>query len=77
MAEGKAAYLKNLRGDNNSPIEGIHAKCYECMGQYKDGKIDCKVVKCPLYPWMPYSKVVKRKKKAKSLQPAQMKLPFL
>jgi len=77
MAEGKAAYLKHLGGSINGPVEAIHAKCYECMGEYKDGKIDCKVVKCPLYPWMPYSKVVKRKRKEKKLKPVQMSLPFL
>lgn len=30
------------------------AKCHECCGEYTDGKYDCGVPACPLYPWMPY-----------------------
>jgi hypothetical protein len=30
------------------------SKCHDCMGYYKDGKVDCQVTGCPLYPWMPY-----------------------
>ena len=32
----------------------IKAKCYECMADYHDGRMDCKIPKCPLYPFMPY-----------------------
>jgi len=34
----------------------ILAKCYECMAYYGDGKIDCKIPLCPLYPLMPFRK---------------------
>jgi hypothetical protein len=37
---GKAAALK--------------AKCYECCGQYADGRFDCHIDDCPLHPFMPY-----------------------
>lgn len=30
--------------------------CHECMGHYKDGKVDCECVRCPMYPWMPFAK---------------------
>ena len=32
----------------------IEAKCWDCTGYYADGKIDCRVTKCPLYEFMPY-----------------------
>jgi hypothetical protein len=32
----------------------ILAKCYECQGGYADGKGDCGIARCPLYPLMPY-----------------------
>lgn len=31
------------------------AKCHDCTGGYYDGKIDCEVTVCPLYPYMPYA----------------------
>jgi len=34
----------------------ILSKCHDCCGQYMDGKQDCGVRKCPLYPFMPYRK---------------------
>jgi len=30
------------------------AKCHDCCGGYIDGKYDCTVTSCPLYPWFPY-----------------------
>ncbi len=34
--------------------EALIAKCCECMGGYIDGRRDCKIPSCPLYPYMPY-----------------------
>ncbi len=34
--------------------DAIRAKCAECSAKYVDGKFDCGISKCPLYPWMPY-----------------------
>jgi hypothetical protein len=34
--------------------EAIEFKCWECMGNYVDGMVDCGVTACPLYQWMPY-----------------------
>ena len=38
------------------------AKCHECCGEYLDGKYDCGVSECPLYPWMPYKECEPRLK---------------
>ena len=35
----------------------IKAKCYDCNCDYVDGKYDCLVPKCPLYPYSPYKGV--------------------
>lgn len=45
-------YLTN--GKRLTPTSSIIAKCYECMAGYVDGRRDCQIVKCPLYPYMPY-----------------------
>jgi len=34
--------------------QGMLAKCADCMGEYQDGRADCGVERCPLYPWRPY-----------------------
>ena len=46
-----------------TPTEAIRAKCAECMSNYEDGRRDCKIEDCPLYPWMPYN-LLKGKKPA-------------
>lgn len=35
--------------------KAVQAKCADCMNLYGDGRIDCRVPGCPLYPWMPYA----------------------
>ncbi len=53
-AKGRLELIRHLEGGKNTPASAIRAKCYECMGYYADGKKDCKVPTCPLYPFMPY-----------------------
>lgn len=43
----------------------IRAKCYDCMGKYADGKIDCEIPECSLYPLMPYGSIWKGRQKGK------------
>ena len=47
----------------------ILAKCFECMGGYLDGKQDCEIPKCPLYPLMPYG-AIKRQAISREKAPA-------
>lgn len=51
---GRAEMLSHLGGKSLTRKKAMQAKCYDCMGYYVDGKVDCKVPRCPLYPWMPY-----------------------
>lgn len=53
-ARGRSELLKFLNGNRITPSQAIKAKCYECMGYYADGKIDCGIETCPLYPFMSY-----------------------
>jgi hypothetical protein len=51
---GKTTYLKYLSGTHCTAKESILAKCAECCAGYHDGRMDCKMPDCPLYPFMPY-----------------------
>ena len=53
-AKGRAHYERHHAGARLSPTQAILAKCYECTGFYSDGLDDCKMPRCPLYPYMPY-----------------------
>ena len=54
-AQGKRELIKYLEGGKLTRKEAMLARCFECMNGYADGRIDCQVESCPLYPYMPYS----------------------
>jgi hypothetical protein len=54
--QGQDAYNRFLGGSKITRKEAMLAKCYECMGEYEDGKRDCQGVSCPLYFYYPYKK---------------------
>ena len=43
--------------------QAIKAKCNECMGGFIDGRIDCGISECPLYPFMKYGVAWKTRSK--------------
>jgi len=53
-AVGQKKLLDFLSGQKQTPLASIRAKCYDCMCYYQDGKVDCGMKDCPLYPYMPY-----------------------
>lgn len=55
-AKGRKELINHLSGERLTARQAILAKCYECMGLYVDGKVDCEIQDCPLYPFMPYRK---------------------
>lgn len=57
---GKNALIKLYGGIPISKREAILAKCCDCSGYYVDGKVDCEVPWCSLYPHMPYGKMRKK-----------------
>jgi hypothetical protein len=58
-ARGAKELKKHLSGGKLTQRQAILATCYECCGGYADGKIDCFIQTCPLYPWMPYKETLK------------------
>jgi len=59
-AKGKMHLLKYLNGETTTIRGAALAKCYECMNMYADGKVDCGIKDCPLYPFMPFRKGAKQ-----------------
>ena len=53
-SRGNTFLLKYLRGSVLTRDQAIKAKCCDCMGFFYDGKLDCDIPDCPLYPYMPY-----------------------
>lgn len=55
-SQGKADYiLYRKTGRALSPTRAVKAMCFHCACYYLDGKVDCMVTDCPLYPFMPYA----------------------
>lgn len=53
-AQGKREYVNYLEGKRITFKQAILALCYSCTNFYADGKNDCLISHCPLYPFMPY-----------------------
>lgn len=53
-AQGAKELKRYLSGGKLTQRQMILGKCYECMCGYADGKADCGIKACPLYPLMPY-----------------------
>ncbi len=66
-AKGKNEYLEYLEtGNKLPPTKAIKAHCYHCLNLFLDGKIDCEIRDCPLYPYMPYRKEKTKAKRVRS-----------
>ena len=63
LAAGKNEYQKFLEGGKITLGQAVKAKCFDCCGYYEDGKVDCGVRDCPLYPWMPFGKAKQERPK--------------
>ena len=53
-ARGRKELENHLAGKRLTAKQAAYAKCYDCMGGFVDGKVDCGVTGCPLYGYMPY-----------------------
>lgn len=64
---GNARGVKELNafedGKKLTLKQSVLAKCAECSCNYIDGKVDCKIPECPLYPFMVYGSVWKGRAK--------------
>ncbi len=52
--KGRSILLKHLKGEKISKPQALIAKCCDCMCYHIDGRQDCQMPHCPLYPFMPY-----------------------
>ena len=76
---GKKYLLKYSEGQILTMKQAIVAHCFLCCGYYADGKNDCLIPSCSLYPFMPYraeKKKVKKERSEKQVE-AGRKLGFL
>lgn len=71
LAKGQKELLSHLYDEKLSPKQAILAKCYDCMCFFADGKQDCGMTLCALYPFMPYNP---GKRKPRVMSDAQRKL---
>lgn len=62
LARGKKELLDHLNGEKLTARQAGLGRCYDCMCYFADGRIDCKVEHCSLYPFMPYSSKPREKK---------------
>lgn len=51
---GKKNLIRHLKGERLTQRQAIIAKCCDCMGYHGDGRIDCRMPHCSLYPFRPY-----------------------
>lgn len=65
-ARGQRELKRHLAGQPLTYKTAVLAKCYACTCGYADGKVDCRVPKCPLYGFMPFRD--DRKKPGNSLE---------
>ena len=54
-ARGKSEFIRHLEGGKLTLRQAVLACCYDCMGFFADGKVDCKMLECPLHPVMAYN----------------------
>lgn len=66
-AQGKKEYIEYLEtGKKLPPKKAILANCYQCLGFYDSGKVDCEIVDCVFHEYMPYMKGVAKVKRVMS-----------
>jgi len=73
QAQGRKELIKHLNDERITVRQAVLAKCYDCMGYYSDGKIDCKLPECPNYMYMPYRENPDPRRKNKRLSDEQRK----
>lgn len=54
LSPGKSCFLDYMQGKRLTARQTLIANCFDCCGQYVDGKKDCENPLCVCYPFMPY-----------------------
>ena len=58
-SKGKTQMLRHLDGEKLTRNQAIVAKCFDCMGMFIDGRLDCRMPNCPLFPFRSYKDSLK------------------
>jgi hypothetical protein len=53
-SQGVTLLRRYAQGTRLTARQSILAQCCVCLGYYVDGREDCQMPSCPLYPYMPY-----------------------
>lgn len=64
---GSTDLKRHLAGERLTLGQAVRAKCAECMCNYTDGRNDCGLKECPLYPYHPYNPSRRHFRQGKSL----------
>jgi len=54
-ARGQKELIKHMEGQSLTLRQAVNAHCYDCSGFFADGKHDCRLLGCPLHPFMVYN----------------------
>lgn len=54
LSGGRKHMLRFIKGESITRSQAMKAKCFECCNGFIDGRVDCGIRDCPIYPWMPY-----------------------
>lgn len=76
-SSGRTNLLKHLEGAKLTARQAVIAKCCDCMGYYVDGRMDCKMPDCSLYPFMPYREGEKYKSRTDSAETVKKRVARL
>lgn len=68
---GKKELIAHLLGEDLTPRKMVIAKCYDCMGHFTDGSMDCKAPACPCYQLMPYREIKPERQRKRVMSDAQ------
>jgi len=55
ISQGRNQYIRFLDGERLTQKQAILAKCFECCNGFIDGREDCEMSDCSLYPLMTYN----------------------
>jgi hypothetical protein len=61
-AQGVGHLKAHGQGKPLTQRKSMLVKCSECTSHYTDGREDCGILGCPLYPFTPYGKAPRKKK---------------
>jgi len=75
--QGGRELFRHEAGERLTKNQMCKAKCYDCCGGFVDGRIDCLIPECPLYPQMPYRDKVKYPDKKSKVMSESQKEKFV